>query len=422
MRTALEMTPQNLAPIRRRRLVLAAASVCVAPAFAHSTARAPTVEALLNSVYRPLAQTHDIPGMVVGLMFEGRPYFLELGTSALHGGSAATRNTIFELGSISKCFTSTLAAVAHVQESLQLDLPVSDIVPELRGTPIGKVSLLHLATYTAGGLPLQFPEDVTSNDNALAYLAAFTPSEPPGTIRRYSNPSIGLLGHATARAMAGDFKELSERALLAPLGMGSTYIQVPDAKMHRYAWGHSKNQQQVRVNPGVFDAQAYGVKSTASDMLRFLQSLLDPERMPPALRQAVAHTMIPRYQAGPMQQGMGWEMYPWPWSLEVLQEGNGPRTILDPLPVATITPGALQPQDTTKALVEPRITGAVRSLSRPTLPMLLNKTGSTFGFAAYVALVPHRQVALVMLANRNFPAGDRVAASRQVMNSLEALG
>lgn len=415
------MTSRNIAPIRRRRLILAAASTCLVPALAHSTSRAAEVEALLRATYGPLGRTHDIPGMVVGLVLEGRPYFLESGTSARHGGSAATRNTNFELGSISKCFTSSLAALAHVEGRLNLEQPVGDIVPPLRGTPIGQATPLHLATYTAGGLPLQFPEDVTSDDQAVAYLSAFTPSAAPGLMRLYSNPSMGLLGHATAQAMGGDFVELNKRALLDPLGLTSTYIRVPDAQMHRYAWGHDKNQRQVRVNPGVFDAQAYGVKSTASDMLRFLQSLLDPERLPPALRLAVAHTMIPRYQVGPMQQGMGWEMYPSPWPLQALLEGNGPRTVLDLLPVQAIAPRAVEPRERTSALDERLTTPAVRSLPQPSRPLLLNKTGSTFGFAAYVAIVPHRQAALVMLANRNFPAGDRVAAAHRVMNALRVL-
>ncbi|MCM3564772.1 beta-lactamase [Hydrogenophaga intermedia] len=416
------MTVDNIAPIKRRRLILAAASACVAPALAHSATRAADVEALLSATYGPLVRTHDIPGLVVGLVLEGRPYFLESGTTARQGGGAATRNTIFELGSISKCFASTLAALAHVEGRLNLDLPVGEIVPPLRGTPIGQATPLHLATYTAGGLPLQFPEDVTSDDQAIAYLSAFNPSAAPGVIRRYSNPSIGLLGHATAEALGGDFAELSKRALLAPLGLTSTYIQVPDAQMHRYAWGHDKNQRQVRVNPGVFDAQAYGIKSTASDMLHFLQSLLDPERMPPALRLAVAHTMIPRYQVGPMQQGMGWEMYPSPWSLQALVEGNGPRAVFDALAVQAISPRAVDARDKDTALSESLTTRAVRSLPPPTRSMLLNKTGSTFGFAGYVALIPQRQVALVMLANRNFPAIDRVAAAHQVMNALGALG
>lgn len=398
------MTHQDLVPTSRRRFVLAATAACVAPAFILQTARAADVDALLAAACRPLVEKHDLPGLVVGLVFEGRAHYFESGTTARQGGSAATRHTIFELGSISKCFTSTLAALAQVQGRWHLDRPVGDGVPELRGTPIGRATPLHLATYTAGGLPLQFPDDVPTNDKAMAYLAAFQPSALHGAIRQYSNPSVGLLGHATAVAMAGDFTALSEASLFAPLGLGSTHINVPEAEKHRYAWGHDKNQRQVRVNPGAFDAQAYGVKSTASDMLRFLQAVLEPERMPPALRQAVSQTLVPRYQVGPMQQGMGWEMYPWPAPLEALQAGNGPRTVLEPLPVQAIGAGALP--------LEAPASKAV----------FLNKSGSTFGFGGYVALVPNRQTALVMLANRNFPVADRVQATRQVMASLGVLG
>lgn len=410
--TTLEMTPRRIEPIRRRRLIVAAASACVAPALAHGSTPAAEVEALLRAIYEPLAQAHDIPGLVVGLVRAGRPHFLEAGTTARQGGSAVTRDTVFELGSISKCFTSALAALAHVQGRLDLEQPVGDAVPLLKGAPIGKATPLHLATYTAGGLPLQFPEGVASIEQAFAYLAAFTPSAAPGLVRRYSNPSMGLLGHATAEAMGGDFVELGQRALLAPLGLTSTHIRVPDAQMHRYAWGHDKFQRPIRVNPGVFDAQAYGLKSTASDMLRFLQSLLDPERMPPALRLAMAHTLVPRYRVGPIQQGMGWEMYPSPGSLHALQEGNGPRTVLDLLPVQAIASRAVEPPDR----------GGSSDGPPTTRPLLLNKTGSTSGFAAYVAMVPRRQIGLVMLANRNFPTTDRVAAAHRVLTSLGALG
>jgi beta-lactamase class C len=387
------MTLHSINFISRRRLVLAAAALA-APAFARSPGRPSEVDTLLAVTCGPLARTHDIPGLVVGLLFEGRPYFLTLGSTALQGGSAVTPDTLFELGSISKCFTSLLAGLAQVRGRMGLEQPVGEVVQALRGTPIGQATPLHLATYTAGGLPLQFPDGVNTSDQAIAWLASFEPDAAPGTVRRYSNPSIGLLGHAAATGMGKDFTELSEH-MLASLGLGSTFITVPRAQMHRYAWGHDKNQRQVRVNPGAFDAQAYGIKSSASDMLRFLQAVLDPDRMPPAIRQALAVTTTPRYQIGPMQQGMGWEMYAPPWSLPDLQQGNGPITVLQPQPA--------------KALL--------RSAT-PTVSLLLNKTGSTSGFGAYVALVPQRQVAFVILANRNFPVADRVSVAHQVLQAL----
>lgn len=365
---------------------------------------------------------HDIPGLVCGLVWQGRPYFLERGTTARSGGAATSRDTMFELGSISKCLTSTLAALAHAQGRLHLSQPVGEIVRSLADSPIGRATLVHLATYTAGGLPLQFPPEITSTQEALAYLAAFSPNAPPGSIRNYSNPSIGLLGHATALCLGGDFADLSERHLFAAMGLGSTFIRVPAAHMHRYAWGHDHSQRQVRVNPGPFAEQAYGVKSTASDMLVFLQAHFDAtRRLSEPVHQAISETTAPRYRVGPMLQGMGWEMYPWPASMQELHEGNGARTIFETLMVQPLED---QPLPTGNPAQDPggaAATPARRALLGRGNPMLLNKTGSTSGFGAYVAVVPHMQIALVMLTNRNFPIGARVTAARQVLEGIGAL-
>lgn len=415
------MTIRDISSISRRRWMMAAASACVAPALAPRVTRAADIEALLSAVYRPLVKEHDIPGLAVGLIAQGRRHFLELGTSARQGGSPTSRDTLFEIGSISKCFTSTLAALAQLKGHLQLSQPVEEIVKSLKGAPIGRATLIHLATYTAGGLPLQFPDQVTTPQEALAYFSTFNPSAPVGVIRHYSNPSIGLLGHATALSLAGDFTDLSERVLFAQLGLGSTFIEIPSAQMRRYAWGHDKSERQVRVNPGVFDAQAYGVKSTASDMLTFLQAHLDPEPLPEAIQGAIAQTMTPRYQVGSMQQGMGWEIYPWPYSTDALQEGNGARTIFEPVTVHPVQRQNQPPRDMTRETKDPSVAKSTRSLPKQGAPLLLNKTGSTFGFGAYVAMVPHRQIALVMLANRNFPIGARVSAAMQVLEGFGAL-
>ena len=393
------MKSPDTTPIQRRRLVLATAAALARPAWARSTGRPADLQALLADTCAPLTRVYDLPGLVAGLIVEGRTALLASGVTALQGGRPVTPETLFELGSISKCFTALLAAAVHVNGRLDLAQPVGEIVPALRAAALGRATPLHLATYTAGGLPLQVPDDLTSSEQAMDWLAAFVPADAPGTVRRYSNPSIGLLGQASAMAMGQDFTALMEGALLAPLGLRNTHIRVPAAQQERYAWGHDRNQRQVRVNPGVFDAEAYGMKSTASDLLHFLRSVLDPERLPPDLRQALALTTVPRFQVGPMQQAMGWELYPQPASLAALQEGNGPRMVLEPMPALAIPPAPGR-----------------------TPPMLLNKTGSTFGFSAYLALVPDRQAAFVLLANRNFPAAARVAAGYRVLAELGVVG
>lgn len=383
------------APSQRRLFLLATAGVVVAPALARISSRDAEIKDLLASSFEPVAKAHDVPGMAVGLVLDGQQVFVSLGATAREGGSPVTPETLFEVGSISKCFTSLLAAKAYTDGLLDLDQPIGNVLPSFRSTAIGQATASHLATYTAGGLPLQFPDGLATNDQALAWLRSFPPSVPPGAIRRYSNPSIGLLGHLTAQVMRGRFAHLVQRSLFEPLGLHSTFIDVPAAQMYRYSWGHDLHLKQVRVNPGVFDAEAYGVKTTARDMLQFLSFAMDTGAIPAGLRRALDVTMIPRYQAGVLTQCMGWESYSWPAPLDRLLQGNGSSTVLHSLPAKAVPTCQMQGSQ-----------------------LILNKTGSTGGFGAYVALLPHKRVALVMLANRNVPAIERVAAARTVLATL----
>lgn len=380
---------------RRHLLMGAACAACPFPAFTQTASSVSDIVGLLRSTYGPVAAEHDVPGLVVAVAVRGQRYFFEHGVTARQGGGAATRDTIFEIGSVSKCFTATLAAHAAVRGRLALDMPAEQLVPQLSDTALGGATLLYLITYTAGGLPLQFPDEVKSVADAMSYYRAFVPVAAAGTVRQYSNPSIGLAGHATARALNTPFVTACEGQLFSRLGLQRTFIQVPPPHTAHYAWGHDKAQRHIRVNPGVFDAEAYGVKSTAADMLTFLEANLHPARTVDDLRQAIESTQIGRVQVGPMVQGLGWEQYPWPVEPDTLLAGNGPKMIFDA--------NAAMPYQPTPVV------------GRATL---FNKTGSTGGFGAYAAFVPQRQVALVMLANRNFPIPARVNAAHQVLRAL----
>uniref|UniRef100_UPI0013DFB33D serine hydrolase n=1 Tax=Pseudomonas viridiflava TaxID=33069 RepID=UPI0013DFB33D len=74
-------------------------------------------------------------------------------------------------------------------------------LPQLRGTAFDSTTLLNLATHTAGGFPLQVPDAVQNTEQLMDYLKAWQPSYPPGSQRTYANPSIGMLGMITAKAM-----------------------------------------------------------------------------------------------------------------------------------------------------------------------------------------------------------------------------
>jgi beta-lactamase class C len=385
----------TVVPKALRPLALAILSSCLLPTAIRASDRASEIAAAVDRAFRPLLQEYDVPGMAVAVTVDGQQYFVSYGVSSKDRNTPVTKDTLFEIGSVSKTFTATLASYAQALGKISLDDHPGSYMPELSRSAVDAASLLHLGTYTAGGLPLQFPDAVTNHAEMAAYFQQWKPSAAPGAQRRYSNPSIGLLGHVTGLAMNGDFADLIETELFPGIGLRRSYIRVPEAEMKNYAWGYDKANEPTRVNPGVFDAEAYGVKSNAADMIRFVETNIRPDRLEASIRRAVEGTHVGYFEIGEMVQGLGWEQYPYPIPLDRLLAGNSTTMVMEANPASRLTP--------------PRA---------PSKPTLFNKTGSTNGFGAYVAFVPDRKIGIVMLANKNFPTPARIEAAHAVLERL----
>lgn len=354
------------------------------------------VKAVVDAAILPLLQEHDIPGMAVAVIVGGRTHHFDYGVASRESGSPVTPETLFEVGSISKLFTATLGAWAEGRGALALSDPAARHWEALEGSPIGDATLLDLGTYAAGGLPLQFPSEVVDEATMLAYYRDWQPVHTPGSHRLYSNPSIGLFGFLAARSLGRPFTEVMEGELVPALGLSNTFIRVPAAMEERYAWGYSSRDEPVRVNPGMLDAEAYGIRSSSADMARFVEANLGTVPLDPSLAAAVATTHVGYFRVGSMTQGLGWESYPYPLELDRLLEGTSPNVILEANPLERLSP--------------PEHPGGDR---------IFNKTGSTNGFGGYVAFVPDRGLGLVMLANRNYPNAARVTAGHGILHGLE---
>lgn len=354
-----------------------------------------SIAAVVDSEIEAIMRAHDVPGMAVAVTVGGRAYTFNYGTSESGTDRSIDDDTLFEIGSVSKMITSTLAAYAVERGDLSLSDTPSKYMPELAGAPVDSATILHLGTYTAGGFPLQFPDTVKDQASMVAYYRGWQPDAEPGTSRLYSNPSLGLFGHLTALSMGKPYAELAEGELFPGLGMEASYIRVPDDQMANYSWGHSRSGGKVRVNPGMFDAESYGVKTTAPDLLRFVEANIRPQSLEPEIRRAVEATQVGYFSVGPMVQGLGWEQYPYPTPLDQLRSGNSTEMAREPHPATTIEPAA-----------------------RPTSPTLFNKTGSTGGFGAYVAFVPDEEIGVVMLANRFYPNAARIEAAHAILEIL----
>lgn len=361
----------------------------------HAQDKQADFDAKVAASFGAVIKKYDIPGLVVGVTHDGEHSFYRTGLASRQDDRPVTADTLFELGSISKIFNVTLAALAAERGVISLDAPVATYLKPLDGSPAGTLTLMDLATHHSGGLPLQVPDEAKNVDQLVAWLKDWQP--PQAGARSYSNVSIGLLGHITAQAMGMTYASAAETVLFPALGMDNTWIDVPRNAMGHYAYGyHRKTNAPIRVTPGVLDDEAYGVKSTARDMLKLLDNELGNRDASSEIRAALAQTQTGQFQSRLFTQAMIWEAYPWPADVDRMAEGNGYDFILKPQPM--------------KAVDRPAKGQAV----------ILNKTGSTNGFGAYVVMIPSENLGIIVLANRNYPNEDRVRATYDLITRILA--
>ncbi|TEA80308.1 beta-lactamase [Allopusillimonas ginsengisoli] len=353
-----------------------------------------TFQSQARTAYAQVIKEYKIPGLVVGVTRNGQHSFYATGLASRADNRPVTPDTLFELGSISKVFNVTLAALAEQRGQLSLGDKAAHFLCADACSIGNDMTLMDLATHHSGGLPLQVPDHVTDIKQLVNWLKAWKPPQPGS--RSYSNISIGLLGHITADAMGMSYTQAVHTDLLPQLGLNNTWIDVPAQEMSQYAFGYDrKTDKPIRVTPGVLDAEAYGVKSSARDMLKLLDVELGITKVSAPLEAAVRRTQEGQFSTAKFTQDMIWEQYAWPADIETMKSANSYDFILYPQKAVKIKP-ALPPQK----------------------DVILNKTGSTNGFGGYVAVLPGENLGIVVLANRNYPNEARITATYSLIEAL----
>ncbi|MFI6482894.1 serine hydrolase domain-containing protein [Nonomuraea sp. NPDC050663] len=195
-------------------------------------------------------------------------------------GQAADETALFEIGSVTKVFTSLALATAVTRGELTLDTPLNDLLPEAR---LDGVTLGQLATHTSGlprlpkgllpraFLPMDDPYARFTRDVLLADLPQ--PKESRGF--KYSNLGAGLLGLALAEHAGTDYEGLIRKRVTGPLGMGDTVITPTPEQAGRTVSGHTRWGRRRPYWDLAALAGAGGLRSTAADLARFVRHQLD---------------------------------------------------------------------------------------------------------------------------------------------------
>jgi len=354
-----------------------------------------TIKATVDQTIQALMQQYQIPGMSVAITVNGRGMVLNYGVASKETRQPVSDQTLFEIGSISKTFAATLASLAQQQGKLAWTDSVSQHLPTLKGSHFDQVSLLNLATHTSG-LPMQTPDSITSPTQLIDYLKAWTPPHAIGTHRIYSNNGIGLLGQIAAKSLQDPYELALQKQVLHPLNMTHTFITMPSSQKPQYAQGYTTEGLPIRIHSGMLSAEAYGLKTSSADMLKYLNASINARQNGSSLARAMANTQVPYIKAGEFTQDLIWEQYDYPEDAARLQRSSM-SAIRQDLAITQI------PQEPASHA-----------------PVLVHKTGSTNGFSAYIAYVPQLHIGVVLLANKSYPVTERVKAGYQILNRLEA--
>jgi CubicO group peptidase (beta-lactamase class C family) len=227
--------------------------------------------------------------------------------------------SIFEIGSITKTFTATLLADMAGEGIVALDDPVNRYLPKgahvpSRGRP---VTLEDLASHRSGlpRLPQGMLPRALWHDRRDPY-ARWDDARLEGAIPRtrprrepdrkfvYSNYGAGLLGHALALRAGTSYERLVLERMCRPLGLEDTWVSPPECARRRLATGHNRRGQPVPSWHLAALAGAGGLRSTAADLLTYLE--LHERRRSHPLSAAAAETRRSRIRRGDLSIGLGW--------------------------------------------------------------------------------------------------------------------
>jgi serine-type D-Ala-D-Ala carboxypeptidase/endopeptidase len=264
---------------------------------------------------------HRGVGIVVGVIEPGGQRRIISYGSVDKGGAPVNGETIFEIGSVSKVFTSLLLADMVQRGEVRLDDPVAKYLPATVKMPErgGKqITLVDLATHTSGlpRMPNNFtPKDMKnpyadySDEQLYAFLSGYQLTRDIGSKYEYSNLGGGLLGFALARRAGMNYETLVRTRICDPLGMNTTRITLTPEMKARLAVGHDM-ELNTTANwdlPEAF-AGAGALRSDADDMLTFVAANLGYVKTP--LASAMAAMLTVRRPTGipDLEIALGWHI------------------------------------------------------------------------------------------------------------------
>jgi CubicO group peptidase (beta-lactamase class C family) len=244
----------------------------------------------LFDAVRAAREEHQVPGVALGVLTGGEERHEGFGVTSVDNPLEVTPDTYFQIGSISKTFTGTVAMYLVADGKLDLDRPVREYVPELElsdADATARATMRHLLSHTGGWIGDYFDDTGWGDDAVARYverMRTLPQQTPVGELWAYNNAGFALAGRVIEVVTGKRFEDVVRELVFDPLELSSSSYWPWEVMTHRFAVGHSAHDGEVEVaRPWPIGRSAHpagGIASTTRDLLKYARLHLDP---PPEL-------------------------------------------------------------------------------------------------------------------------------------------
>lgn len=350
---------------------------------------------LVNTMIKPVLQRNHVPGAAVVIYNHGIPQAFYFGTATHNSFNHVNSGTIFEIGSVTKIFTSVLLAYESYIGQVDLDDPA---IIYLRNAPttnrsFDQITLAGLAAHVSG-LGQMPGSNIKDRYQLMQSLKRWQPPYRVNSWWKYSNTGFGILGYTLEDVTHQSYISMIKKHITYPLKMSDTGLV--GTPCFSCAQGYSWNGQPVTTTKTLLVIPAAGsIRSSGRDMLKFLAAAVGMPGTPPDVAAAMRISQMPYFQTQYGMQGLGWEIHDFnklnsngyiQARYRTLTIHQSPAYAVSPIPLRGI--------------------------------VLYDKTGSVAGFRAYIAAVPATETGIVILVNSAMPRTQVVLSARKVLYQM----
>jgi uncharacterized protein YbbC (DUF1343 family)/CubicO group peptidase (beta-lactamase class C family) len=274
----------------------------------------------VDSIIQQAIGDGNIPGAVLLVGHNGAVIYRKAyGSRALEPtGEVMTLDTVFDLASLTKVIATTTAVMQLVElGKVRMNDPVAKYLPEFQQNGKEDITVRQLLTHYSGLAPdVDLTPAFDSKESAYRLAFAEIPQQAPGSGFVYSDTNFIVLGAMVEKVSGEALDAYAERHIFAPLKMTRTRFLPPAAWRAKIApTEYDEHEHMLRAV--VHDPRARrmggvaghaGLFSTADDLAKFAQALLNGGGgiLSPVMVEKMTQPEQP--PAAPVLRGFGWDI------------------------------------------------------------------------------------------------------------------